>query len=76
VIISVTNPGAPFAFVPSVFGLVFAYAMADQEEYLQALGAILFVVGFPLVYLQIGYYLKNGLRKKFARALDLEPAAN
>ena len=59
------------------FGLVFAYAMADQEEYMQALGAVLLaVIGFPLVFLQIGYYSKNLLRKKFARALDLEPAAN
>jgi len=77
IIISVTNPGAPFVLVPAGMGLILAYVLINQGEYLEALGEGLLVgIGIPLILLQAGYYSKNRLRDLLVRALELRRVAS
>jgi len=76
VIVSLSNPAAPFALVPLVMGLVVVFAFINQQEYVRGLGAgLIIALGFPWIFLESGYYSKNRLRNQLVRGLGLEMAA-
>lgn len=72
-IISVTSPGAPFAFVISSFaGLaLWAFLTNNDQPLLGLLGGFILFIGAAIPPLQFGYYSKNRLRKNFAKACNL-----